>query len=148
MSINYSSKNTQEGHSMSSNLVCHRTMLEQDPLEVILRVSRILGHVSVKFDQTTSKYNLVLVSNVILIATMQVLYAWYVHVTLTQRIAIYGFAYSLLIILDSQLCFCGCYIMIFNGLAQSKNTIKLLNIINYVRRERRRNFATVKKTLT
>lgn len=123
-------------------------MLEQDPLEAILRVSRFLGHVTVKFDRTTSKYGFFMIANVTLIATMQVLYAWYVHVTLTQRVEIYGFAYSLLIILDSQLCFCGCYIMIFNGLVQSKNTIKLLNIINYVRRERRRKFATVKKVLT
>lgn len=127
-------------------------MAQQDPLEAILKVGRVLGHVSVKFDRKALKYTFskkwLIVLNLILVATMQALYAWYVHVTFSLRIKLYGFAYSMLIILDSQLCFSGCYIMILNGLVQSKNTLKLLNIISNVRRERRRSFSSVLRMLT
>lgn len=65
--------------------------------------------------------------NSVLFFSMNIYYIWNVIDTLEVRYEVFGKILALLLVLDSQLCFCWVYSMILNGLLQADQCISVLN---------------------
>lgn len=108
-------------------------MVGKDPLSSLLRITNCFALNPVKYDSSSEKYKipekrwlLVLVNSVFYLA-MNAFYLWHVFLTLDERHKMYGHIFGLLLVLDSQLCFCWVYTILGNVLLKSKVFLKMIN---------------------
>lgn len=111
-------------------------MAGHDLLQLIFRVSGAIGHSSVVFDKVSNSYCAYntrnFFANALILFLMQMCYFYYVYATIEHRFNTYGHVFAIILIVDSILCFCLCYLMIYNGFTRSKSILKLLNQLKVI----------------
>lgn len=119
-------------------------MDKQNPLSGIQYLTNLFTHCSVEYSESQQKFHIakkrwlcVLISSLMFLI-MNMFYLWYVYITLDTRFDSYGKILALLLILDSQLCFCWVYCILANGLLKSKPCLKLWNEHSRLRRTMRK----------
>lgn len=108
-------------------------MVDQDPFGGVLYLTKLLGHNSAIYDRTLQKYHIskdrwsTLLVNGIIFLILNSFYLWNSLSALEERFRVFGTTLALLLILDSQLCFCWVYSMMFNGIQNANLCLRLLN---------------------
>lgn len=114
-------------------------MVKFDALEEILRICIWLGHSAAYFDKNKNRYRLLknhsvfVLGNATIITVLTGVYTWCSLQMPAGGYGGYGKMFTLLVVVESELSFFWCYSMIFNGVRQKKNILKLLNHICKVR---------------
>lgn len=103
--------------------------MEEDPLKTIVRMSNLVGHISVrlKHERYIASNRRALVANIVTLLVLQMMFEYNTYTSWNQIVAAYGLWMVTLIQLDVYLTFGLNYLMVLNGAVQSKNFVKLLN---------------------
>lgn len=124
--------------SANSRIEHFQTTMEDDPFGVIFKASNVLVHIPVYLDKTSGSYRYS--SRFFLMINV----AFYVIVQLCHQ-AMYNYrsrltVVTIMYIIDDQLSYCLHYSMTLNGILQSRNIHKLLNLLKSIRQNNRSMF--------
>lgn len=110
--------------------------MDENPLAIVLQFGSTFAHSPVYFNKKFNRYCPVsrwyLTPNVIFCAIIQSFQVYYVYRTFDASCEANGTVLALLYLLDIQLTICLSYVMIFNGVKQTKTLVKLLNLMKNV----------------
>lgn len=105
--------------------------MQTDLLEIFVRINNCLGHISVQWCSTTSRYRCsgkkILTLNAILLLFIQFVFLRYTLKAKECYYDAYGVVLGTMYQLDGQLMLGLSYVMVLNGVLRSKDIIKLLN---------------------